>query len=474
MDGGRRGGLAFWPVTWRSRGFWVLPGWLDEAKILYPGRNSMCFRRLWPRTPREVRWGALLGLLGFLVAASVSAQDNVYTVSGVSVDVTAETATAAREAAIGQAQIGAAQALFRRLVMDQDLARLPELTADQVQPLVHDFSVSDERTAPGRYLATFTVRFDPAQVRGLFQQYGVRFAETQSKPLVVVPLWGGGSGAQLWEESNPWLRAWSAGNFTESLVPLIAPLGDLGDVTTVNAQQVLAGEPTPIGSLAARYRASGALVAQAVLLGNLEEGNATLAVTASRLQEDGLSKLGVLNVKQEPGEDLTALLDRAANEVAEATALRWKEANLLNFASRQTIPVTVPLESLDTWLQVRRRLDRTSTVIAIDLEYLRHDEARLNLTFVGSEEQLAGALAQHDLELVPGSSVGLGLERMPQPSGPGYGTGGMASGSPVLTPVEPRRVLRLVEPGSAAGVETPPALGAGSLSPSTEPMVEIQ
>ncbi|MGF1610964.1 MAG: DUF2066 domain-containing protein, partial [Kiloniellales bacterium] len=276
-------------------------------------------------------------------------------------------------------------------------------------------------------------------------------------------------------ESNPWLRAWLGGSFTEGLVPLIVPLGDLGDVTTVNAAQVLAGEPTPIGSLAARYRASGALVAQAVLLGSLEEGDATLAVTASRLQEDGLSKLGVLNVKQEPGEGQAGLLNRAALEVAEATAVRWKEANLLNFASRQTIPVTVPVESLDNWLQVRRRLDRTSTVIAVDLEYLRRDEARLNLTFVGSEEQLAGALAQHDLELMPGSSVGLGLEHMPQPSSPGFGTGGMGSGSPVLTPVEPRRVLRLAAPGSAVRLQTPPpALGADGLSPSTEPEIEIR
>ena len=413
-----------------------------------------------------------------LPADSARAQDDVYRVSGVSVDVTAETATAAREAAIGQAQLDAAQLLFRRLVMDQDLARLPVLTADQVVGFVRDFSVSDERTAPGRYLANFTVRFNPTQVRGLFQQAGVRFAETQSKPLVVVPLWGGGSEAQLWEEGNPWLHAWSSGNFSESLVPLIAPLGDLGDVAAVNAAQVLAGEATPIGSLAARYQASGALVAQAVLVGSLADGTATLAVTASRLQEDGLAKLGVLNVKQEPGEDLTSLLDRAALAVSEATAVRWKEANLLNFANRQTIPVTVPIADLDDWLQVQRRLDSSSTVIAIDLEYLRRDEARLNLTFVGSEEQLTGALAQQDLELTRGSDVGLGLERMPQPSDLGTG-----SSSPVLTPVEPRRMLRLVQSGSVTDLGTgpgtgpgftPPTLGADELSRPIAPAVEIQ
>lgn len=365
----------------------------------------------------------VVGLAAAAAPAGAVAQESIYRVSGVSVDATAPTASEAREQAIAQAHVEAMQKLLRRLVVDADRSRIPVLSADQVVQYVRDFSVDSERAAAGRYIADFTFRFNPASMRALFQQYGVRFAETQSKPLVVVPLWGSGDDAGLWEEGNPWLAAWSAQRFDEGLVPLVTPLGDLGDVSTITAGQVLSGGQERLTALAQRYQAGGALVAQAAPLGEEAAGTASVGVTTSRFLDGRLTPLGASNFKQQPGEDLAALLARAAMGVAETEEARWRDQNLLDFSNRQTLPVTVPITTLDNWLQIRQRLESLSTVIAATPRTLRRDRVDLDLTFVGGVEQLTRALAQNDLQLSRAVTAAAAYGRVASETGRSAGYG---------------------------------------------------
>lgn len=407
------------------------------------------------------------------VPLPLAAQDSVYTVSGVPVDATAATANEAREQAIAQAHVAAMQALLQRLVVDGDRTRLPQFSPDQIAQYVRDFSVANEKAASGRYIADFTFRFNSASMRTLFQQYGVRFAETQSKPLVVLPLWGSDQAFVLWEETNPWLAAWAGRSFDEGLVPLTIPLGDLGDVSTISSAQAVSGDVERMSQLAARYGAGGVLVAQASPLGDEAAGDASVGVTISRLAEGRFEPVGVETFQQRPDEDMSALLTRAAQGVAAAEEARWRDANLLNFGSRQTVLVRVPITDLDSWLQVRRRLESVAMVVAADLRYLRRDRADLSLTFMGDEEQLARALAQNDLRLsrslpvaptygevtpTTGGTVGYGQTAPATVGGGGYGQGGRsASGyGAVVSRVEPSWELRL-----EAGATRKPAAGQG-------------
>lgn len=382
------------------------------------------------RPPVDRAFAGLIGIaVGLLLTAGAgiapaAAQQSVYQVSGISIDATAETAAQARETAIGDAHIGAMQALYRRMVMAPDVPRLPILTADQIASYVQDFSVANERSSAGRYLADFTFRFKRDAMRGLFQQYGVRFAETQSKPLVVLPVLGQGEAAQLWQEGNPWLRSWAEGRFDEGLVPIVTPLGDLSDVATITPLQALSGDGERLRTMASRYNSAGALVAQATLSGDPEQGTAALSVTASRFDDGRLTTTGVVNARQLPGEDLPTLLARAATDVSAVEQNRWKQSNLLNFGTRETIFVTVPIGSLGAWLDIKRRLENISSVIAADVRKLKRAQVDLALTYLGTREQLTRALAQQDLQLTAqANATGVG------PSGLGGYQGLATSGT---------------------------------------------
>ena len=177
--------------------------------------------------------------LGILLAVANSAflphgadaGSHVFTVTGVRVDVTGETAAAAREAAHADGHVKAMAKLLARLLPREELTLLRPLEAPQILAYVQDFSVGNERTSDVRYLAELTFRFRPGPVRELLRYNGLQHAETMSKPVVVLPIFGVEDEVVLWGEANPWLATWAARPPGGWLVPLIVPLGDLGDLT---------------------------------------------------------------------------------------------------------------------------------------------------------------------------------------------------------------------------------------------------
>ena len=96
------------------------------------------------RPPIDRAISGLVGIAAVILLSAVAgngpaaAQQSVYQVSGISIDATAETASQARETAIGDAHVKAMQALYGRMVMAPDVPRLPILTADQIETFRRD------------------------------------------------------------------------------------------------------------------------------------------------------------------------------------------------------------------------------------------------------------------------------------------------------------------------------------------------
>jgi len=84
---------------------------------------------------------------------------------------------------------------------------------------------------------------------------------------------------------------------------------------------------------------------------------------------------------------------------------------VLQFDNQRTIQVFVPLEGLNDWLNVRRRLHGVASIQQSDLSSLTRQEATLEITFLGDELRLTRALEQRDLYLAlrEDSSWELGL-----------------------------------------------------------------
>ncbi len=351
-------------------------------------------------------WRAAAVVIGLVLAGSPAPAQTpgtaagVYTVANVPVDATAASADAAREAARLQGERQAYNILLARLTRASDASRLPPASDAMLNDLIQGFEVGNERHSAVRYLANYTFHFRPDAVRQLLRGAGVPFAETPSKPLVVLPVFANGATTTLWEDPNPWRVAWNQRNAPAGLVPLVMPFGGAEDIAAIDMPRALSGDSAALTAISQRYDGADVLVAKATVT-NAGAANETVAVTATRFSPGsgaapqnwtGSYTLGT-------GEDEAALLARAVAGTVAQVEDAWKAANILDLNQVATVTATVPISSLQDWVGVRRKLGAIPAVQKADLMEINRQQADIVIHYVGDLAQLQLALAQNNLSL---------------------------------------------------------------------------
>ena len=365
-----------------------------------------------------------------LIASSGSAGaaeggSDVFTVRNVAVDATAATAAAARDKALASAERLAFQRLLARLTLPSDARQLPKVADAALADLTEGFEVQEEKHSTVRYIASLTYRFKPAPVEQLLRDAGIAFAETPSKPVLVLPVLRTGDSVALWEEPNPWRTSWANLPVADGLVPFTVPIGDLTDIAAINAQEASRGDAQKLGAIAARYDAGSTLVASATIHTAPDGSAKAVDLAASRYGAGNDGQVAISSVAARPGEALDALLTRVALQLESDVTERWKADNLLHFDRAQEALATVPIANLDAWLMVRRRLDQVASIKRAAVVFLSRSEAQIDVQYLGDLAQLKLALAQRDLILTE-EGAGLVLRLAGDTAVPG---GGPASGT---------------------------------------------
>ena len=339
-----------------------------------------------------------------LLLSNRPAQADIWTVSGVSVDVTSESAAKAKLLAIGEAQVKAFYRLVDRLVPAKSAAPLKALGADQVGRLLARLSIEEERTAPKRYIAKLSIRFLANKTRALFTRFGVRYAEKQSEPILVVPVWVTPQGADIWTGENPWHKAWSELDLNNALIPILLPLGDLTDTNALTAREAIAYNSVKLEALRIRYGASAVLVAGAEPKGE----------TQVRAVMQGTSPVGRIGFdKTYEAEDLASAAALAASRFQLVMQEKWKSENLTTTTSTtevapsNTMTIAVPYSSAAEWSVLRSRIQTTRGVGRIDINSLSGRGAVVSIAFGGTVNELRSAFYQagFDLSVVGGTWV---------------------------------------------------------------------
>ena len=339
-----------------------------------------------------------------LLLATGQARADIWTVSGVSIDVTAESAAKAKLLAIGEAQVKAFVKLVDRLVPAESAAPLKALGPDTVGRLLAGLSIEEERVAPKRYIAKLSIRFLSNKTRKLFGRYGVQFAEKQSEPVLVIPVWVSPEGADIWKGDNPWHKAWAELDLENALIPILLPLGDNTDTNALTAKEALANNKVKLDALRIRYGASGVLVAGAEPKGD----------TKIRAIMQGSSPVGRIGFdKTYEAEDQAAAALFAANRFQLVMQEKWKKENLTQYTAGRvstpsnTITMAVPYQSTAEWNVLRSRIQTTAGVGRIDINSLSGRGAVISIAFGGTLDDLRTSFYQagFNLSVVGGTWV---------------------------------------------------------------------
>ena len=348
-----------------------------------------------------------MGISQTLAGQTTYLAQDVFTVANIYVDVTDKTASVARKKALAIGEKKAFEILLKRLTLRIDHDSLPVLDSKEISAYVQDFGITDEKNSEIRYLAYLTYRFKPNDIRFLLRDNNVQFAETISKPILILPVYKLAGAVFLWDDPNPWRDAW-LNNFGSTnpkmksqlfgLVPIIFGNGDLNDIATISAELAVKGDMKSLTAITKKYNVDKTLVAFSSFR-STTSGMPMVAVRVFEYNKDAQKHLFSLQIKANNNEDIKTLLDRVTRETAVQIEELWKVDNLLKFERIGVMAVTYPIGALEEWVDAKRRLMKVAVIENIELVIFSRKEVRFNIHFIGEAEQLQLALAQLDMEL---------------------------------------------------------------------------
>ena len=340
---------------------------------------------------------SLIVFLTFVAAPPAFASENpLYTITGVEVDVRAETAAEAKKLAITQANVKAFALFAQRVGGDALADRLSDIPSKRIDAMLDSLSIEEERTGPQRYNGKLTVRFLPGQMRKIMAELGVSYSEKLARRTVIVPVWRTPEGVVLWED-NPWRTAWLSLRAENSPVPLIVPLGDLADTDTLTAELAAGRDEASLEAIRLRYEADAVLVAEASPVGE-DTVQATMV---------GASAVGRLEFDKayaaENGGGVAEAAKIAALRFHQVMLLRWKKKNETGPVTQSlpvaTLPVAVAFYSTEEWSALRARILSTPGVSGVDISTISQGGAIVQLSYVTGFEQLRQSLWSAGLAL---------------------------------------------------------------------------
>lgn len=153
-------------------------------------------------------------------------------VSGVQVDVRADSADEAREKGWQVAQRKGWLALFKQVNGGASAPSLPDSTLNGI---VSAIVVEHEQIGPGRYIATLGVQFDRARAG---QILGISGRIFRSPPLLVLPVVYEGGVPQSFEQRSEWQRAWAMLRTADSTIDYVRTSGRGADPLLLNPGQM--------------------------------------------------------------------------------------------------------------------------------------------------------------------------------------------------------------------------------------------
>ncbi|MCG8490944.1 MAG: DUF2066 domain-containing protein, partial [Sneathiellales bacterium] len=365
-------------------------------------------------TKQMTRYFALLLFIvaGFSfhgIREATSGERELFSARGISVDVTAGSASEARIYAIAQGQQRAFKAMMRKLVPLSYHDDLPELTDAEITSLVTGIQVSKEKTSQTRYLADLTVEFRPDRIRPILEANDLPYAETRSKPVLVLPVFDTVGSKNLWEEPNPWRDAWLSvfeggegpeGNqkrqddwAQERIVPVLVGSGSLEDIRSISAEEAVNLDAEALARIAEMYGAGTVLVAYA----SMQDQGGVRRLDVSYQYSNALTPAVVESFTG--GDTDLDIFKAAIFDVVSNLQENWKDQNVLDRSIQNRIAVSSTVEGLQQWMEIQNKAQSVPAIHEIKVRELAVDKAFWEIGFYGEINQLKGALAQRDLIL---------------------------------------------------------------------------
>ena len=321
-----------------------------------------------------------------------------FAVQGVDVDVTDLSVKAAKDKALVDVQMKALALLGQNLGGSDVAAELAKMDAKEVMPLLKSLSIEQETMSPGHYQGKFTVRFLPQKLKPLLSGLGVRIPAEQGAAMLVIPVWTDDTGHVVVWEDNPWRKAWADLNAAQAQIPIIVPLGDQEDSTTVSAADIYNNDVVKLEALRRRYDVKTMLIAFA-------QSAPSGGIHARVIGTSALGKITIDKVYTADSHELAESAGLAAQRFQTLITDKFKSDQARVAAAKaaasgpQALIVVVPFGGPSEWNGLRSRILATPGIVGLDVTSLDVGGASARLLYNGNAEDLGPSFQAANLKL---------------------------------------------------------------------------
>jgi hypothetical protein len=329
-----------------------------------------------------------LVLLGLVLAAPFArAADDPFTVSGIKVDATAPSAVDAQTKAIESGRDRAWQTLYRRLTRQEDWGHQPTLDPVTLQRLIRSYQVNGARSSTTRFVATMTYEFNANAVRRVLQQADIAYSDATAKPVLIIPLGPG------WSAQTPWTKAWTDPRFAQGAVPFALPPNDAIDAPALAAVRFDRTSWSDVEPVASRIHASEAYLALVI------PQRAQMIVKIRRLGSGNSPTIPDVVVPVPPKTPPAQSFAKVAEASASAIADFLKSRSAIDFGKHGRVIAALHVESLTAWGDLLQKLGSVPTITDVNVVAMDIGEARVEISYAGSSDQLNQQLSREGLAL---------------------------------------------------------------------------
>ena len=248
-----------------------------------------------------------------------------------------------------------------------------------------------------RYVGVFTVRFKPSALKPLIAKHGLSVNENQARPVVVVPLQIVQGQPVVWDHNAMWRGAWEEAAKGASWTPLVVLPQDPANASVFKATDLQNGKSDVLQALMKKYQAGGVVIAVLVMDDEKPQVGQNLEMQAVSYDAVGRASEPVHVAVMADAKG--AAFAQGVRQIREAIdhALAPTNKNAKMAASHLT--VTVPIESLAMWNDIKQRLDRIPAFQKIGVLSLTRGAAKIDMEFQGQTSDLKEPLSAEGLIL---------------------------------------------------------------------------
>ena len=237
------------------------------------------------------------------------------------------------------------------------------------------------------------------------QNANLQWAELQSPPILLLPVWKDPDGASAWLKNKSWIAGWhDAVDEYRGLVSLRLLPRSLTNERRFRGADLLASDPIKLAAAARIAKTEQVMVAAAKL--DYEGSIRIVDVEARLFDKTGQPITTILRQSDIiPSKTDVEPLDAIRQNILERIEGSWRNANLINSDKAGYLLVDVPVKTVKQWSDRLAALRKVAVIKNVIVRTLDSDGGSVLLALVGSREALQNALASHDLALVDNGDI---------------------------------------------------------------------